>query len=111
MLRWALQTWLAERTRNMLSQLSHMPGGYGIDMVKEWITTVRSYSCAAAQIGSQSGSSSVIPGGQTGKTPTGQVSLPQRRISATDAGTSRPETGSTLASRFRCGAPEALRKR
>ncbi len=44
MLRWAFHTWLAERTRNMLSQLSHMPGGYGIDMVKEWITTVRSYS-------------------------------------------------------------------
>src|SRR5262250_3469573 len=65
MLRWAFQTWLAERTRNMLSQLSHMPGGYGIDIVKEWITTVRSWSCAVAQMGSQSGSSSVMPGGQT----------------------------------------------
>src|SRR4029434_10168433 len=47
MLRWAFHTWLADRTRNMLSQLSHMPGGYGTDMVNEWITTVRSCSCAA----------------------------------------------------------------
>ena len=104
MFRWAFHTWLAERTRNMLSQLSHMPGGYGTDMVNEWITTVRSCSWAAAQMGSQSGSSSVIPGGQTGKTPTGQVSLPQRRISATDAGTSRTETWSTLVRRSGYGA-------
>src|SRR6266852_855792 len=104
MLRWAFQTWLAERTRNMLSQLSHIPGGYGIDIVKEWITTVRSSSCAAAQIGSHSGASSVIPGAQTGKMPTGHVSLPQRRISATDVGTSRAETWSTLVSRSGYGA-------
>src|SRR5438094_2364531 len=104
MLRWAFHTWLAERTRNMLSQLSHMPGGYGTDIVKEWITTVRSCSWAAAQIGSQSGSSSVIPGGQTGKMPTGHLSLPQRLISATDADPARTETCSTLVGRAGDGA-------
>src|SRR4029450_12769903 len=101
MLRWAFHTWLAERTRNMLSQLSHMPGGYGTDIVNEWITTVRSCSCAAAQMGSHSGSSSVIPGGQTGKMPTGHLSFPQRRISATDEEPARAETWSTRARR--CG--------
>src|SRR5258705_4096990 len=99
MLRWAFHTWLAERTRNMLFQLSHMPGGYGTDMVNEWITTVRSCSCAAAQMGFQSGSSRLIPGGHTGKMPTGQVSLPQRRVPATAPGASTAETWSTLVSR------------
>src|SRR5262245_20083684 len=104
MLRWAFHTWLADRTRNMLSQLSHMPGGYGIDIVKEGMTTVKSCSCAAAQIGSHSGSSSVIPGGHTGKTPTGHRSFPQRRISATDEATSRTDTCSTLVRRSGYGA-------
>src|SRR4029453_14843718 len=104
MLRWAFHTWLAERTRNMLSQLSHMPGGYGTDIVNEWITTVRSCSCAAAQIGSQSGSSSVMAGGHTGKMPTGHRSFPQLRISATEPGTSRIVTCATLVSRSGYGA-------
>src|SRR3989442_5324533 len=104
MLRWAFHTWLAERTRNMLFQLSHMPGGYGTDMVNEWITTVRSCAWAAAPMGSQSGSSRVIPGGQTGKTPTSQGSLPQRRNSATEAGTSRTDTASPIVERGRDGA-------
>jgi len=68
-------------------------------MVKEWMMTVRSYSCAAAQTGSQSGSSRDILGGQMGKIPTGHASLPQRRISATEPPASRPETRMTLVSR------------
>jgi hypothetical protein len=99
MLRWAFQTWLAERCRNTLFQVSHTPGGYGTVMVNVWMMTVRSYSWATAQTGSQSGSSSDISGGQIGKMPTGQSSLPQRRTSATDAWTSRPEARITLVRR------------
>src|SRR5262249_57505100 len=46
MLRCAFHTWLAERTRNLFSQLSHLPGGDGIDMVEEWCTHVQSGCCA-----------------------------------------------------------------
>src|SRR4029453_9467820 len=95
MFRCAFHTWLADRTRNMLSQLSHMPGGYGTDIVNEWITTVRSCSCAAAQMGSHSGSSRVIPGGHTGKMPTGHRSFPPLRISGTEPRTPRIGTGRT----------------
>ena len=40
-----------------------------------------------------------MAGGQMGKMPTGQSSRPQRRISATEAATSRAETRTTLVSR------------
>src|SRR5262245_45224359 len=95
MLRCAFHTWPAARWRNTFSHVSQAPGGYGIVIVNEWITTVRSYSCAAAQIGSQSGSSSDISGGQIGKMPTGHGCVEQRRISATDASASRAETSMT----------------
>ncbi len=68
-------------------------------MVKEWTTTARSWACASAQIGSHAGSSRLMAGGQMGKTATGQSSRPQRRISATEAATSRGETRTTLVSR------------
>ena len=99
MLRCAFHTWPAERWRKTLSHVSHMPGGYGTVIVKEWITTVRSCSSAAAQIGSQSGSSSDSSGGQIGKMPTGQAAWAQRRISATDPAASRAETRMTLVNR------------
>ena len=53
------------------------------------MTTVRSCVCAAAQMGSHSGSSSVMAGGQIGRMPTGQSSFAQRPISATDPGIAR----------------------
>src|SRR5262249_39760613 len=99
MLRWAFHTWPADRCRKTLFQVSHVPGGYGTVIVNEWMTTVRSNSWAAAQMGSQSGSSSEDSGGQMGKMPTGQSPLLQRRISATEAATSRGETRITLVSR------------
>src|SRR5713101_1708118 len=99
MLRCAFHTWPAARWRKTLSQVSHMPGGYGTVIVKEWMTTVRSYTSAVAQIGSHAGSSSDISGGQIGKMPTGQASSPQRRISATEAATSRAETRMRLVKR------------
>ena len=104
MLRCAFHTWPAARWRNTLSHVSHMPGGYGTVIVKEWITTVRSCSCAAAQIGSQSGSSSDSSGGQIGKMPTGQAARAQRRISATDPAASRGDTRMTLVNRSGYGA-------
>ena len=80
---------------NTLSHVSQAPGGYGTVIVNEWITTVRSYACAAAQMGSQSGSSSDSSGGQIGKIPTGQACVEQRPISATAASASRAETSIT----------------
>jgi hypothetical protein len=63
------------------------------------MTTVRSCAWAAAQIGSQSGSSSDSAGGQIGKMPTGQLSRLQRSISATEPAESRAETSTRLVSR------------
>ena len=99
MFRWAFHTCPAARWRKTLSQVSQRPGGYGTVMVKEWMITVRSCASAAAQMGSQSGSSSDISGGQMGKIPTGHACLPQRRTSATEPRGSRPETRMTLVRR------------
>src|SRR5712691_2709853 len=99
MLRWAFHTWPAARWRKTLSQVSHMPGGYGTVIVNEWMTTVRSWASAAAQIGSHAGSSSDSSGGQIGKMPTGHGSFPQRSISATDEAASRAETRTRLVKR------------
>src|SRR5262245_9554684 len=99
MLRWAFQVWPAARCRKTLSQLSHAPGGYGTVMVKEWMTTVRSWSWAALQMGSHSGASRDSSGGQIGKIPTGHGASAQRRISATEAAVSRGETSNRLVRR------------
>src|SRR5215510_3574233 len=104
MLRCAFHTCPAERCKNTLFQLSNAPGGYGTVMVNEWMTTVRSRSCAALQMGSHSGASSDSSGGQIGKIPTGHGASAQRRISATDAAASRGETSSRLVRRSGYGA-------
>src|SRR5260370_31543443 len=111
MLRCAFHTCPAARWRKTLSQVSHMPGGYGTVIVKEWITTVRSSASAAAQIGSQSGSSRERSGGQIGKMPTGQLACAQRRISATDDAASRADTRMTLVNRTAHGAQYSASKR
>src|SRR5262245_20070353 len=104
MFRCAFHTWPAARRRKTFSHVSHAPGGYGAVIVKEWITTVRSCVWAAAQIGSQSGSSSDSSGGQIGKMPTGHAALAHRSISATEPTTSRGETRMTLVKRSGYGA-------
>src|SRR5262245_10552246 len=104
MLRCAFHTWLAARWRNMLSHVSHTPGGYGGVIVNVWMTNVRSFASAAAQIGSQSGSSSDVWGGTIGKMPTGHSSRLQRSISVTEPATSRHVTRITLVSRSGYGA-------
>ena len=51
-------------------------------MVKEWMTTARSWACASAQIGSHAGSSRHMAGGQMGKALEQLYPFPEKELLA-----------------------------